>query len=175
MKSSLSARSRSVRKNFAALVSMSTAVGMLALAGSASAADPREPVYPAGIKPIAPYSPAIRLKDGMLFVSGQIPYVKGAIPAEASDGKDDMADQTKIVMENLKTVLTEAGYTFDNAVKVSVFMTDIANYGAFNKVYGTYWGEGKVPPAREAIAVSALPGGKPGAPVLVEVSLIAIK
>tara|TARA_R110002124_G_scaffold174696_1_gene342504 strand:+ start:182 stop:709 length:528 start_codon:yes stop_codon:yes gene_type:complete len=155
--------------------SVAAVAALVSVATTASAADPREPVYPAGIKPIAPYSPAIKLKDGMLFVSGQIPYVKGAIPAEATDGKDDMADQTKIVMENLKTVLTEAGYTFDNAVKVSVFMTDIANYGAFNKVYGTYWGEGKIPPAREAIAVSALPGGKPGAPVLVEVSLIAAK
>ena len=151
------------------------AIAALAFAGASLAADVRQPIYPAGIKPIAPYSPAIRLANGMLFVSGQIPYVNGAIPAQASDGTDDATDQTKIVMENLKAVLTEAGYTFDDVVKVSVFMSDMANYGAFNKVYGTYWGEGKIPPAREAVAVRELPGGKAGAPVLVEVSLIAAK
>ena len=145
------------------------------LGGAALAEDVRTPIHPDGAKPIAPYSPGIKLTNGMLFISGQIPYVKGAIPDHAKDGKDDMADQTKIVMENLRAVLSEAGYSFDNAVRVTVFMTDIKNYGAFNKVYGTYWGEGKTPPARAAVEVSALPGGKPGAPVLVEVSMIAAK
>ncbi len=142
---------------------------------TAVAGDVRTAVYPKGSNPIAPYSPGIKLANGMLFVSGQIPYVKGAIPEHAQDGTDDMADQTKIVMENLRTVLDEAGYTFDDAVRVTVFMTDINNYGAFNKVYGTYWGEGKTPPARAAVEVGALPGSKPGVPVLVEVSMIAAK
>lgn len=137
-------------------------------------ADTITPVY-TGAKPIAPYTPAIKLSNGMLFVSGNIPYVKGAIPAYARDGKDDMADQSKIVMENIKKTLDAAGYNFDNVVKASAFMTNINNYGAFNKVYGAYWGEQKVPPAREAVAVRALPGSKPGAEVLIEVSVIAIK
>ncbi len=148
------------------------AIGAFALGGVAVADDVRTPVYPAGNKPIAPYSPGIKLSNGMLFVSGQIPYVKGAIPDEA---KNDVSAQTKIVMENLRSVLKEAGYDFDDVVRATVFMTDMKNYGAFNKIYGTYWGEGKVPPARAAVEVGALPGSKPGAPVLVEVSMIAAK
>lgn len=151
------------------------AIAACTISAAAIAEDARTPIYPAGNKPIAPYSPGVQLADGMLFVSGQIAYVDGAIPDHAKDGEDDVADQTKIVMENLGSVLNEAGYTFDDAVRATVFMTDINNYGAINDVYGTYWGEGKTPPARAAVEVSALPGGKPGAPVLVEISLIAAK
>ncbi len=77
-------------------------------------------IYPAGIKPIAPYSPAIMYGD-LLFISGQIPYVKGAIPENARDGKDDIKDQTAIVMNNLKTVLSEAGMSFKNVLKSNAF------------------------------------------------------
>ncbi|MEM9438929.1 MAG: Rid family hydrolase [Pseudomonadota bacterium] len=154
-------------------------VGLAIVAGAAGTAaiadDARTPIYPAGNVPIAPYSPGVQVTNGMLFVSGQIAYVDGAIPDHAKDGKDDVADQTRIVMENLRTVLDEAGYTFDDAVRATVFMTDINNYGAINEVYGTYWGEGKIPPARAAVEVSALPGGKPDAPVLLEISMIAAK
>jgi reactive intermediate/imine deaminase len=137
-----------------------------------SFAEDAKPIYPAGIKPIAPYSPAIMYGD-LLFISGQIPYVKGAIPENA---KTDIKEQTKIVMENLKTVLSEAGMSFKNVLKATVFITDMKNYGAFNKVYGPYWTDnGLTPPARAAVEVGALPGSKPGAPVLVEVSMIAGK
>ncbi len=137
-----------------------------------SAESIRTAILPAGSNPIAPYSPGLKLDNGMLFISGQIPYVNGAIPDEA---KNDVTAQTKIVMENIRLVLNEAGYDFDDAVRVTVFVTDMKNYGAFNKVYGTYWGEGKTPPARAAVEVSKLPGSKAGAPVLVEVSMIAAK
>ncbi len=131
-----------------------------------------KPIYPAGIKPIAPYSPAIMYGD-LLFISGQIPYVKGAIPEHA---KSDIKAQTKIVMENLKKVLAEAGLTFKNVLKATVFITDMNFYGDFNKVYGPYWtDEGLTPPARAAVEVGSLPGSKPGAPVLVEISMIAGK
>lgn len=131
------------------------------------------PIYPAGIKPIAPYSPAIMYGD-LIFISGQIPYVKGAIPDNAKDGKDDIKDQTAIVMDNLKTVLAEAGLTFKNVLMATVFITDLSNYGDFNKVYGPYWtNAGLTPPARATVEVGALPGSKPGAPVLVEISMIA--
>ncbi len=134
-----------------------------------------KPIYPAGIKPIAPYSPAIMYGD-LLFISGQIPYVKGAIPEHARDGKDDIKDQTKIVMENLQKVLSEAGMSFKNVLKATVFITDLKLYGDFNKVYGPYWtANGLTPPARATVEVGALPGSKPGAPVLVEISMIAGK
>ncbi|MEM1049875.1 MAG: Rid family hydrolase [Pseudomonadota bacterium] len=150
-------------------------VAMLAVSGSALAEDARTGVYPAGNVPIAPYSPGIKTANGFLYVSGQIAYVGGEVPAHARDGENDVQDQTKIVMENIRSVLEEAGYDFNDAVRATVFLTDMGSYGAFNEVYGTYWGEGETPPARAAVEVGALPGAKPGAPVLVEVTMIAFK
>lgn len=148
---------------------------LLACSGAVFAQEAREGIYPAGNVPIAPYSPGIKTNNGFLFVSGQIAYVDGQIPEHARDGDNDVQDQTKIVMENIRSVMAEAGYDFNNAVRATVFMTDMGNYGAFNEIYGTYWDEGQLPPARAAVEVGALPGGKPGAPVLVEVSMIAFK
>lgn len=157
-------------KSLSILFSLAIICGVIIVTDSF--AEDAKPIYPAGIKPIAPYSPAIMYGD-LLFISGQIPYVKGAIPENA---KTDIKEQTKIVMENLKTVLSEAGMSFKNVLKATVFITDMKNYGAFNKVYGPYWTDnGLTPPARAAVEVGALPGSKPGAPVLVEVSMIAGK
>ena len=147
----------------------------LALTAPAAAQDARTGVYPEGSVPIAPYSPGILTDNGFLYVSGQIAYVDGALPAHAGDGQDDVRDQTKIVMENVRSVLDAAGYGFDDAVRVTVFLTDMAAYGAFNEVYGTYWAEGDTPPARAAVEVGALPGGTSDAPILVEVTMIAYK
>jgi 2-iminobutanoate/2-iminopropanoate deaminase len=153
-----------------------TGLAAFTLTGVAFADDVRTPVYPAeGAILGAPYTPGIKLTNGILFVSGQIAYDKGATPDHAKDGKNDMADQAMIVMDKIGVVLSKAGYDFDDAARVTVYMTDIKNYGEFNKVYATYWGEGKIPPARVAVEVSGLPGAKPGAPVLVEVSMIAAK
>ncbi len=162
--------------------SLLAVIGAFALSGAlssgssdAGAAEVRKSIAPAGAAIIAPYSPAIDYKGGLLFVSGNIAYVEGAIPAYAVDGENDVQDQTRIVMESLGRILSAAGYSFDDALKVTVFLSDIAHYGAFNEVYGSYWkGEAK-PPAREAVQVAALPGSKPDAPVLLEVSLIAGK
>ena len=146
------------------------------LAGSATLADEaRTGIYPKGNIPIAPYTPGIKTDNGFLYVAGQIAYVNGALPAHAADGENDIQDQSKIVMENLKAVLDEAGYGFDDAVRATVYLSDISLYGGFNEVYGTYWDEGEMPPSRAAIAVKELPGGKPGAPILVEVSMVAYK
>lgn len=145
-------------------------------AGSVAAAEEaRTGIYPKGNVPIAPYSPGIKTANGFLYVAGQIAYVDGALPAHAADGENDIQDQSKIVMENLKAVLDEAGYSFNDAVRATVYLSDISLYGGFNEVYGTYWGEGEIPPSRAAIAVRELPGGKPGAPILVEVSMVAYK
>lgn len=152
-------------------------LGAAIAGGAAFAQDATGPqaVYPAGIVPIAPYSPGIMVGD-MLFVSGQIPYVDGGIPAEASDGTDDIKDQTAIVMNNISAVLEEAGLTLENVVMAQVFLTDLGNYGDFNTVYGPYWTDNNwTPPARAAVEVGALPGSKPEAPVLVEVSVIAAR
>ncbi|GGX71131.1 endoribonuclease L-PSP [Tateyamaria omphalii] len=154
----------------------SATVVLAILAASAAPADQaRTGIYPEGNIPIAPYTPGIKTDNGFLYVAGQIPYVKGALPAHAADGENDIQDQSKIVMENLKAVLDEAGYSFNDAVRTTVYLSDISLYGGFNEVYATYWNEGDMPPSRAAIAVNALPGGKPGAPILVEVSMVAYK
>ncbi|WP_299738834.1 RidA family protein [uncultured Roseobacter sp.] len=155
---------------------LGAAIALTGMTGTATLAqDARTGVYPAGNVPIAPYSPGIQTSNGFLYVSGQIPYVDGEIPAYANDGENDIQDQTMIVMENLKVVLEEAGYDFNDAVRATVYMSDISLYGGFNEVYGTFWGEGETPPSRAAIAVRELPGGRPDAPVLVEVSMIAYR
>jgi 2-iminobutanoate/2-iminopropanoate deaminase len=115
-------------------------------------------------EPIGPYSQAVE-HLGILYVSGQIPIVpsKGAIVAAG------IKDQTKQVMENLKAILEAAGYTFDQVNKCSIFITDMSLFGTVNEVYGAYF-DGDNAPARETIAVSALPKG-----ALVEISCIASK
>ncbi|MEM7445433.1 MAG: RidA family protein [Pseudomonadota bacterium] len=153
-----------------AIAALATLAGTTAMAG-----DARSGIYPAGNVPIAPYTPGVKTANGFLFVSGQIAYVNGAMPDHAKDGENDIQDQAKIVMDNVNAVLTEAGYSFNDAVRATVYLADISLYGGFNEVYGTYWGEGEIPPSRAAIAVKDLPGAKPGAPVLVEVSMVAYK
>jgi 2-iminobutanoate/2-iminopropanoate deaminase len=164
------------------LVATVAACSLIAAAGSTanaqSAANSTAPVgvYPAGIKPIAPYSPGIH-HGNLLFISGQIPHVNGAIPPEASDGKDDVKDQTRIVLANVRAVLKEAGMDWANVVQVTGYLTDLNSFGDFNEVYGAVWKEAGIanPPARVVIEVSKLPGGKPGAPTLVEISAIAAR
>lgn len=151
------------------------ATSVLLFANAASAEDARTGIYPAGNIPIAPYTPGIKTDNGFLYISGQIGYVNGKLPEHAKDGKNDIQDQAKIVMDNIQAVLSEAGYTFNDAVRATVYLSDMSLYGGFNEVYGTYWKEGDMPPSRAAIAVRELPGGKPGAPILVEVSMIAYK
>lgn len=162
-------------RTLAALLGAIFACGTAAAQEAQEAERTREAIYPAGIKPIAPYSPGIMYGD-LMFVSGQIPYVDGAIPEHANDGTDDVQDQTAIVMDNVSKVLEEAGMTLEDAVQVTVFLTDLASYGDFNSVYGPYWtDQGWTPPARAAVEVGALPGSTPEAPVLVEVSVIAAR
>lgn len=148
---------------------------MAVFAGEITADEARRGIYPAGNKPIAPLRISRKNSEWVLFVSGQIPYVNGSIPAQANDCDHDIQDQAKIVMGHLQSILNEAGYCFDDAVRATVYLSDIGNYGGFNEVYGTFGADGDMPPSRAAIAVRDIPAGKPGAPVLVEVSTVAYK
>jgi len=113
--------------------------------------------------PIGPYSQAVST-GGTLYVSGQIP-----MDAKTGDLVDsNITDETKKVMENIESILSEAGYTFNDVVKCSIFVTDMGNFAAVNEVYGTYFT--KNPPARETVEVSGLPKN-----VNVEISCIATK
>ena len=110
---------------------------------------------------IGPYSQAI-VCGNMLFTSGQIPID----PATGEVAGTEITAQAEQVMKNLAAVLEEAGTTFENAVKTTCFLNDMADFAAFNAVYEKYF-TGK--PARSCVAVKALPKG-----VLVEVEVIAV-
>ena len=112
--------------------------------------------------PIGPYSQAVAA-NGFLFVSGQIP----SDPATGEIVSGDIKVEAKQVMENLKAILTEAGLSFSNVVKTSIFLTDMGNFAQVNEVYGTYFTDQF--PARETVQVAALPKN-----VNVEISVIAI-
>lgn len=99
---------------------------------------------------IGPYSQAVRVGD-LLFTSGQIPLI--ATSGELVTG--DIQAQTKQCMENIKAILQEAGTSFANCVKLTLFIKDMNQFGQINEVYGTYFGDN--PPARACVEVARLP------------------
>lgn len=114
--------------------------------------------------PIGPYNQAV-LVENTLYTSGQI----AINPATNELVLDNIEDETKLVMENLKAVLEAAEMTFENVVKVSIFISDMGNFANINAVYGSYFNEATAP-ARETVQVACLPKN-----VNVEISAIAIK
>lgn len=114
--------------------------------------------------PIGPYNQAI-LSGNMLFVSGQI----AINPLTNQLETKNVEEETKMVMENLKAILTEAGMTFENVVKTSIFISDMNNFAKINSVYAEYFNTDTAP-ARETVEVSNLPKF-----VNVEISAIAVK
>ncbi len=113
--------------------------------------------------PIGPYSQAV-VTGNLLYVSGQVPINPATNTVEATNA----AEEAEQVMKNLQAVLSEAGYTFDEVVKTTIFLSDMSLFTTVNEVYGKYF-TGNYP-ARETVAVKGLPRG-----VNVEISLIAAK
>ena len=111
---------------------------------------------------IGPYSQAMKVGN-LVFTSGQI----AINPASGAVEATDIEGQTKQVCENLKAVLAEAGMTFENVVKTTCFLADIADFAAFNAVYAEYFIS---LPARSCVAAKDLPKG-----ALCEVEVIAKK
>lgn len=111
---------------------------------------------------IGPYSQAIDT-GSFVYASGQIPLnpVTGEIP-------EGITEQTRQSLENVKAILSAAGLSVDNVVKTTVFLSDMANFGPMNEVYGQVFMEPY--PARSAVAVRELPKG-----VLVEIEVIAVR
>ncbi|MGB5990174.1 MAG: RidA family protein [Marinifilaceae bacterium] len=114
-------------------------------------------------KAIGPYSQAVEA-NGTLYISGQLP-VDVATGKFVEGGIKEQAEQ---VMKNIAFVLEEAGYTFDNVVKSTCLLSDIAYFGEMNEVYAKYYTENC--PARAAYAVKDLPMG-----AMVEIETIAVK
>jgi 2-iminobutanoate/2-iminopropanoate deaminase len=112
---------------------------------------------------VGPYSQAVEV-NGTLYISGQIPLdpKTGAIV----DG--GIAAHTTQVMENIGAILREAGYGFEDVVKSTCLLSDMANFKAMNEVYARYYPDNQ--PARAAFAVKELPLG-----VLIEIETIAVK
>lgn len=109
---------------------------------------------------IGPYSQAIVYGD-LVFTSGQIPIN----PETGNVDAEGITAQTEQVMRNLDAVLTEAGASFQSAIKTTCFLSDMSDFAAFNEVYARYFTE---KPARSCVAVKTLPKS-----VLVEVEVIA--
>ena len=101
---------------------------------------------------IGPYSQAIRVNN-LVFVSGQLPIdpETGAFPS------DDIKDQTRQSLENIKAILEAAGYEMSQIAKTTVLLADIADFAAMNEVYAEYFSDPC--PARAAFQVAALPKG----------------
>lgn len=112
-------------------------------------------------KAIGPYSQAIRI-DGMLYTSGQIP-----LRADGSKVEGDIATQTEQVFDNLEAILKCQGTELAQVVKVTVFMTDLAEFAPMNEVFAKRFGAHK--PARSTVQVTALPTG-----ARVEIEAIAL-
>ena len=109
---------------------------------------------------IGPYSQAV-ICGGLVYTSGQIAINPETGNIEAAD----VVGQTEQVMKNLGAVLEAAGSGFDKAVKTTCFLANIADFGAFNEIYGKYFTS---KPARSCVAAKDLPKG-----ALVEVEVIA--
>jgi 2-iminobutanoate/2-iminopropanoate deaminase len=111
--------------------------------------------------PIGPYSQAVKTGN-LLFISGQVALKPGTNDLAMGD----IMEEAHQVMHNLKAILSEAGMSFDNVVKTTIFLSDMGLFTDVNEVYGKYF-NGSFP-ARETVAVKTLPKN-----VNVEISMIA--
>ena len=122
----------------------------------------KEPISTKGAPAaIGPYSQAIRA-GGLVFLSGQIPL--DPVTGQLVEG--DVAAQTERVMKNLGAVLEAAGCTFDDVVRTTIFLTNLADFQVVNEAYGRYFHA--APPARATVQVAGLPRSK------VEIDAVAV-
>lgn len=112
---------------------------------------------------IGPYNQAVQVGN-IVYTSGQV----ALNPATGNLEVESIETETEQVMQNLKAVLTAANTNFENVVKTTIFITDMANFSKINAVYGKYFDEATAP-ARETVQVAGLPRG-----VNIEISMMAI-
>lgn len=133
----------------------------LALASNLIAAD-KKAVVPAGIAVGGPYTPGILAGD-TLYVAGQV----GRIPG-TNNYPDSFEEEVKYTLDNVGAILKEAGYSFDDAVAVQVYLTDIELFQRMNAVYMKYFPEPR--PARTTVGIAKLVG-----PAKIEITVTAYK
>lgn len=121
------------------------------------------PDTPSAPKALGPYS-FVTEAHGLVFVSGQVPLD----PASGERAPDDIEAQTHQVMKNIGALLGDAGLSYGDVVKTTIFMADIGDYPKINEIYGSYFEQ--EPPARSAMQAAALPAG-----FLVEIEVIAAR
>lgn len=113
----------------------------------------RETIHaPAAPAAVGPYSHAVRT-SGLLFCSGQIPLD----PATGELVGEDAAEQTRQCLRNLEAVCAAAGASLRDAVRVTVYMTDLSAFAQMGEAYAAFFAD--EPPARVAVGVAALPRG----------------
>ena len=117
---------------------------------------------PDAAPPVGPYSPAVGV-GGFVFISGQV-----AIDAKGRLAAVTTPDQARKAMENMSQLLAVAGLTFDDVAKTTIFLTNMEDFAAVNKVYGEFF----TPPfpARSTVQVAALPGN-----AKVEIEAVAVR
>lgn len=113
-------------------------------------------------KAIGPYSQG-KIAGNLIFLSGQIPLD----PQTGEVSGQTIAEQTERIAKNIGGLLAAAGASFEQVVKTTCFLYDMADFAEFNRVYAQYFVSS---PARSCVAVKALPKG-----VLAEIELIAVK
>lgn len=113
-------------------------------------------------EPIGPYSQAIEFGN-LIFTSGQI-----ALDINGNIVSDDIKQQTKKVISNLKSILDDNGSSIENVIKTTVFLKDMNDFTAMNEVYSEFFG--KTMPARSTVQVAKLPKD-----VKVAIEVIAFK
>ena len=101
---------------------------------------------------IGPYSQAVKTKN-LMFISGQIPLD----PTTGNLVEGSIEDEANQVLKNLKSICEAAGYTLDDAVKITIFLTDLGNFSVVNDVMKEHFSEPY--PARATVEVSGLPMG----------------
>ncbi len=124
----------------------------------------KEAIWPkSGPEPKGPYSPAV--------VCGNLVFVSGQGPADAKTGeivRGDVLEQLRKTVENIKTILEEAGSSLKNVLKVTVYLADMDDFSRMNELYKAYFGP--VYPARTTIQAGRLPFD-----ILIEIDVIASK
>ena len=111
---------------------------------------------------VGPYSQAVRIGN-FVFCSGQIPLD----PQSGKIVAGDIAAQARRVMENISAVLRAEGLSFENIVKTTIYLANLADFQTVNELYGSYFKSD--PPARSTVQVAALPKG-----AQIEIEVVAV-